>query len=97
MTTYIVLGNFTDHGIRTVNETTRRADTFKDLAKSLGVSVKEIYWTLGSFDTVTIVDAPDEASITAVGLALGKAGNLRTQTLRAFSRAEIETILKKVS
>lgn len=96
MATYIVLANFTDQGIRNVKETTRRADVFKELAKSLGATVKDVYWTLGQYDIAAVVDAPDDALVTALGLTLGKSGNVRTQTLRAFSRSDMEAILGKV-
>jgi uncharacterized protein with GYD domain len=96
MATYIVLGNFTDQGVRNVKDTTKRADAFKEMAKSSGAAVKEIYWTLGQYDIVATVEAPDEKVVTALGLTLGKAGNVRTQTLRAFSAAEMTSILGKV-
>jgi uncharacterized protein with GYD domain len=67
MATYVVLGNFTDQGIRSVKDTTKRADVIKERAKSLGATVKDIYWTLGQYDTVTIVHAPDEMALTALG------------------------------
>ncbi len=96
MATYIVLANFTEHGIRSVKDTTRRADAFKDLAKMFGISVKDIYWTLGRYDIVTTIEAPDEMSVTALGLSLGKSGNIRTETLRAFSQDEMSAVLEKV-
>jgi uncharacterized protein with GYD domain len=95
MATYIVLGNFTEQGIRNVKDTTKRADAVKEMAKKAGATVKELYWTLGQYDVVAIFDAPDEASITALGLSIGLAGNVRTQTLRAFTAAEIGPILRK--
>jgi uncharacterized protein with GYD domain len=97
MATYIVLANFTDQGIRNVKDTTKRADAFKELAKSVGVTMKDTYWTLGQYDLVAIVDAPDELVATALGLALGKSGNVRTQTLRAFSQGDMDAILSKVT
>lgn len=97
MVTYIVLANFTDQGIRNIKDTTKRADAFKELAKSVGVTVKDTYWTLGQYDLVAIVDAPDEMVATALGLALGKSGNVRTQTLRAFSQGDMDAILSKVT
>ncbi len=97
MATYIVLGSFTDQGIRNVKDTTKRADAFKEMAKSSGAAVKEVYWTLGQYDLVATVEAPDDKVVTALGLTLGKAGNVRTQTLRAFSAAEMTSILGKVS
>jgi uncharacterized protein with GYD domain len=93
---YVVLANFTEQGVRNVKETVKRADAFRELAKSSGASVKDIYWTLGQYDIVATVDAPDEAVITALGLTLAKAGNVRTQTLRAFSPADMGAILSKV-
>ena len=67
------------------------------LAKQFGCTVKEIYWTQGQYDVVTIVDAPDDASATALAMSAGKLGNVRTQTLRAFTAAELAPILDKVS
>jgi len=97
MATYIVLANFTEQGIRNVKDTMKRAEAFKATAKKAGVTVKEIFWTLGHHDIVTIVDAPDDTAITAVGLQLGMLGNIRTQTLRAFPTTEMERILSKIA
>lgn len=96
MATYIVLANFTEQGIRNVANTTKRADVFKDLAKNFDASVKDIHWTLGRYDIICTVDAPDDVSATALGLTLGKSGNVRTETLRAFSYDEMGAILAKV-
>jgi uncharacterized protein with GYD domain len=96
MPTYIVLTSFTDQGIRNVKDTTKRADGVKEIAKKFGVTAKEFYWTLGSYDVVAIFEAPDDASMTALGLAIGAAGNVRTQTLRAFSREDMNEVLAKL-
>ncbi len=96
METYILLLNFTDQGIRNVKDTAKRAETFKRIADKAGVKVKEVYWTLGQYDGVLIFEAPDEATATALGLSLGTLGNVRTQTLRAFSAEEIGRILSKM-
>ena len=96
MATYIVLTSFTDQGVRTAKDTTKRADAVKEMAKKFGVTVKEFYWTLGSFDVVGIFEAPDDASVTAFGLAVGAGGNVRTQTMRAFSREEMNGVLAKL-
>jgi len=96
MAIYVVLANFTDQGVRNVKDSTKRAEAFKELAKSSGATVKDLYWTLGQYDIVATVDAPDDMAITALGLTLAKAGNVRTQTLRAFSQAEMGSILSKV-
>ena len=96
MAMYVVLASFTDQGVRNVKDSTKRAEAFKELAKSSGATVKDIYWTLGQYDIVATVDAPDDMVVTALGLTLAKAGNVRTQTLRAFSQAEMGSILSKV-
>ena len=97
MPTYIVLTNFTDQGVRTAKDTTKRADTVKEVAKKFGATVKDFYWTLGRYDVVGIFEAPDDESMTALGLAIGAGGNVRTQTLRAFSRAEMNGVLAKLA
>jgi uncharacterized protein with GYD domain len=96
MLSYIVLASFTDQGIRDVKNSTRRADTVKETAGRFGVKMREIYWTQGQYDIVTLCEAADEASIAAFGLAVSSAGNVRFQTLRAFSRDEMNGILSKL-
>jgi len=80
MATYITLMNFTDQGIRNVKDSAKRAEAFKEAAMRLGVTVKDIYWTLGQYDIVATVEGPDDPSVTALGLALGALGNVHTQT-----------------
>lgn len=96
MATYVVLVNFTDQGIRNVKDTRKRAEAFKEIAKKLGVTVKDVYWTLGQYDVVTILEAPDAATVTALNLSVAALGNVRTQTLAAFSAIEIGGILDKM-
>jgi uncharacterized protein with GYD domain len=96
MATYVVLVNFTDQGIRTIKNTVQRAAQAAELAKSFGCEMKEMYWTIGQYDVVTILDAPNEESFMAFGFALGSAGNIRTQTLRAFNKSEVGEVLGKL-
>lgn len=96
MATYIVLANFTEQGLRNVKDTTRRADAVKELATQFGVTAKAFYWTLGKYDLVCVFEAPDDASITSMGLTIGSAGNVRTQTLRAFTREEMDGVLGRL-
>ena len=97
MATFIMLGHFSDQGIRSVKDTTKRVETVKAAAKKLGITVKDVYWTLGQYDTVLIAEAPDEATMTAFGLTVGAHGNVRTQTLRAFSAEEMGRIIGKMA
>jgi uncharacterized protein with GYD domain len=96
MASYIVLGNFTDQGARTVKDTTKRADAVKDMAGRFGVTINSIHWTLGQYDVVTFCEANDETSATAFSLALSSAGNVRLQTLRAFTKDEMAAVLAKM-
>jgi uncharacterized protein with GYD domain len=96
MATYIVLAQFTDQGIRTIKNSPQRAGQVAEMAKGFGCEMKDVYWTLGQYDIVAIIDAPDDQSLTAFGLALGSAGNVRTQTLRAFTKSEIGAIIGKL-
>ena len=89
MATYVVLGNFTDQGIRNAKESPKRAEAFKAMPKTFGVTVREILWTQGRYDIVTILDAPDESSFMSLTLSLGALGNVRSESLRAFSAAEM--------
>jgi uncharacterized protein with GYD domain len=93
MVAYVVLANFTDQGIRNAKESPKRAEAFKAMAKTFGVTVKELVWTQGRYDVVTIVDAPDEASFMSLTLSLGALGNVRTESLRAFSADEMTKVV----
>ena len=97
MATYVALSSFTDQGVRSVKDSPKRADAVKEAAKKLGVTMTQIYWTLGHYDLVVIIDAPDDKTATAFSLAVGMAGNVRTQTLRAFNREEMDGVLGKLS
>src|SRR5260370_30067749 len=96
MVTYIVLANFTDQGIRSAKDSPKRAEAFKKMAGTFGVAVKELFWTQGRFDVVTVLDAPDELSAMALSLSLSALGNVRTESLRAFSAADMTTIVGKM-
>ncbi|MFQ5995044.1 MAG: GYD domain-containing protein [Acidiferrobacterales bacterium] len=96
MATYVSLVSFTDQGIRNVKQSPERAQAFAEMAEKGGARVKDIYWTLGPYDAIAIVDGPDDETAMSLLLALGGAGNVRTQTMRAFSAEEMRTILGKL-
>src|SRR5262245_12040574 len=96
MATYIMLASFTDQGIRKVNDSPKRADAFKQMAKKCRATVKDVFWTLGEYDIVAIVESPDDISMTALGLSSGALGNIRTQTLRAFTQVDMKMIVGKM-
>jgi uncharacterized protein with GYD domain len=93
MATYVVLMNWTDRGIQKFEDSPSRAELGGETEmEKLGVRRKDIYWTVGAYDLVMLCEAPDEASMTAALLRIGGAGNVRTTTLRAFSREEFDQI-----
>jgi uncharacterized protein with GYD domain len=96
MATFIVLAGFTDQGIRNVKETIGRAEAFKEMAKKSGITVKDLYWTLGKYDVIAICEAPDDETATSLSLSVCSRGNVRSETLRAFSFEEMKKILGKM-
>ena len=96
MPKYVMLATWTEQGAAGAGDTVERGDRFREYADRLGGRVTELLWTLGRYDIVAIFEAPDDASMTAFALAVGAAGNVRTQTLRAFSRSEMSAILAKL-
>jgi uncharacterized protein with GYD domain len=65
-------------------------------AANLGIKIKDIYWTMGAFDAVFTAEAPDDETMTAFAASMGSLGNIRTQTMRAFSAQEMNQILAKL-
>lgn len=96
MPTYVALVNFTGQGVRNIKQTTERAKALSAAAAKLGVKVKETYWTMGAYDAVLVADAPNDEAITALALSAGSLGNIRTQTMRAYSADEMNKILAKL-
>jgi uncharacterized protein with GYD domain len=92
MATYVILGNFTEQGIRNVKDSPKRAQAFREMAQKLGVTIKDIYYTVGRYDLLAIAEGTDEA-VTSALLSVGALGNVRTQTLRAFSAAEFAKLV----
>jgi len=97
MATFISTIKFTKQGIKNVEKTCKRAQDVEAAADKMGVKVKDIYWTPGPQDGFIIMDAPDEETATALMLLIGSQGNVQTQTTRAFTSAEMEKILGKMS
>jgi uncharacterized protein with GYD domain len=92
-----VLGSFTEQGLRNITDSPKRAAAVSDMAKKAGALLKDTYWTLGQYDFVAIFEAPDDVTMTALGASIGKLGNVRTQTLRAFTGTELKSILGKMT
>jgi uncharacterized protein with GYD domain len=95
MSTYITLMNWTEQGVTSFKDTVDRYEKAKEAMGELGISFKDVYWTLGPYDIVTVIDAPDDETVTAATLALAAQGNLRTTTLRGFSADEMRGVIAK--
>jgi uncharacterized protein with GYD domain len=97
MATFISTIKFTEQGIKAIKETTKRAALIKSAAKKMGVKVTNIFWTLGAYDGLLTFEASDDETATALMLQIGIAGSVQTTTARAFTAAEMDGILAKMS
>ena len=93
---YVALINWTDQGIRGVRDTLQRADRADQLGEKYGVRLERLYWTVGPYDLVGILEAPDVESVSAFGLELGATGSVRTSLLRAYERDEMSRIIERL-
>jgi uncharacterized protein with GYD domain len=93
MPSYVTLINWTDQGIKNFSDTTKRAKDFTKLVETEGGKVRELVWTIGEYDIVGIIEFADEETAVAALLQLGSMGNIRTNTLRAFSSREMDGII----
>jgi len=96
MARYVSLIQFADQGIRSIKDTIKRGDAAIAEAEKLGMKIIEEYWTMGAYDAVVLFDAPDDETMTAFALKVSSLGNVKTQTLRAFRKEEMEGILTKI-
>ena len=93
MTTYLMLLNWTDQGIKNVKDSPKRLDGVKKLAKDLGGEVKSFYMTLGAYDLVLIVDMPNTDKLASFGFKLGSLATVGSRTLRAYSEDDYRRII----
>jgi uncharacterized protein with GYD domain len=94
MSAYVSLINFTDQGARAAKDTVNRARAAAQAAKAIGGRFIGVWWLLGAYDLMVIVEAPDDETATRFLLTIGMQGNIRTTTMRAFSEEEMERIVQ---
>jgi uncharacterized protein with GYD domain len=97
MPKYVALVNWTEQGVKNVKETVNRSHQVREMFQGMGVTLEQLYWTAGHYDIVVVLDGPDDQTVSAALLTASKAGNFRTETLRAFDEQEMQQILDKVS
>ncbi len=95
MTTYVSLINWTEQGIKNFRDSTQRAQDFSRLVESAGGRVRELLWTVGEYDIVCIAELPDDEAGVAALLQVGSAGNIRSNTMRAFDAQEMAGIIRR--
>lgn len=93
MPSYIALLNWTQQGIQNVKESPSRLEKAKAATRAAGGEMKEFYMTLGQYDMVAVIEAPDDATFAKVMLAIASHGGVRSQTLRAFNEDEYRSIV----
>ena len=97
MANYVVLINWTEQGAAEAGDTLKRATDAANTLKGLGGRMKSTLWTIGPYDAVSIVEAPDDETVTAFALAMCGQGKARTTTMRAFDRSEMAAIFKRLA
>jgi uncharacterized protein with GYD domain len=97
MPTFIIMMNWTEQGIRNVKDAPKRATAAKEMAKKLGVEIKQTYLTNGQFDLVSIVETASGDNIAKFCMQIGALGNVRTRTVRAWSQDEYMKLISELS
>lgn len=96
MTTYIMLIDWTDQGLRGAKDSPGRIDAARAMLEEMGGTFRELYMTLGAHDFVAVIEAPDDAVAARFALLLSAQGNVRTRTLKAFPEAASREILRSL-
>ena len=96
MPTYIALMNWTGDGIQQVKDSPKRLDAGRKAFKKLGVKLKDTYLTIGRYDLVCLLEAPDDETLAKAMLTLAAKGAIRSETLKAFNEAEYRRIIDAI-
>lgn len=96
MASYLMLFKYSARGIEKISESPDRVEAAKRLSRELGGEVTQFYGLMGPYDTMFILDAPDDATAAKISAAIGRLGNVRAETMRAFSEAEYKKILSEL-
>ena len=96
MPTYITLANWTDQGIRNVKASPQRLDAARKAVEGAGGKWLGFYVTMGRYDMVVVIEAPSDEVASAVLLAIGSGGNVRTETMKAYPEAQYRELIAKM-
>jgi uncharacterized protein with GYD domain len=93
MPTYVMLTNLTAEGVRTLKNNPGRVAEVNREVEQIGAKVLSQYATLGEYDFVTIVEAPDDKTMAKIGVELGSRGTMKSETLAAIPTDELASAL----
>jgi uncharacterized protein with GYD domain len=96
MPNYVMLANWTDQGMRAIDESPKRIDTARKVLEDMGGRFLSVYMTMGQYDLVITYDAPDDAVAARLSLMLGKLGNVRTVSMKAFPEEAYRQIVNTI-
>ncbi|HTS40979.1 MAG TPA: GYD domain-containing protein [Xanthobacteraceae bacterium] len=93
---FIMSLNFTEQGIRAIKDAPKRAKTAHDIAKKVGVDIKQLYLTSGEHDLVALLETPNGDNVAKFALAIGALGNVRSRTARAWTEPEFHKLVSEL-
>lgn len=96
MPTYVMLAHWTEQGMRAIDDSPKRIDTARKQLEEMGGRVLSVYMTMGIYDLIITYDAPDDAVAARYTLLLGKLGNVRTASLKAFPEEAYRQIVNSL-
>ncbi len=96
MPKYVALLSFTGEGMSNIKQSAERVEAAREAVEKVGGAWIGYYVTMGRYDGVAIVDLPSDELAATVVLAIGAQGNVRTETMRAFTLDEFSDIVKQV-
>jgi uncharacterized protein with GYD domain len=96
MPTYVMLANWTDQGVRSIDDSPKRVDAARKSLEDMGGGFRSLFMTMGDHDLIITYDAPDDAVAARFTLLLGKLGNVRTKTLKAFPEEAYRQIMNSL-
>ena len=97
LTQYISLVKYTTKGIEKIKESPNRLDAFKGLCESMGATLDGFYLTMGQYDIVTVMDAPDPETVAKILLTTTSGGSISSETFPAFSEAEYRKLIAELA
>jgi len=95
MPTYVILGNWTDQGTKDFGGAVQRGNGFCVVVEQAGGRVRELVWTMGEYDFISVTEAPDDETVATLALRVGSAGNVRSKIMRAFDADQMSDIIAR--